>query len=57
MISLQYFRLFPGKKVCFPISLNLLLKGVPAVAVETNPTSIHEDSGSIPDWVKDPALP
>ena len=41
--------------------LNKRQEGVPSVAQQvTNPTSIYEDVGSVPDlaqWVKDLALP
>ena len=41
--------------------IKVVFWGVPIIAQGlTNPTHIHEDTGSIPgldQWVKDPALP
>ena len=56
------FLLIPDAQIGEPdMGLRTLTLGVPVVAQWlTNPTSIHEDQGSIPglaQWVKDPLLP
>ena len=52
--------LFPSIRAAAAIKKLILTWSSHCGSVETNLTSIHEDTGSIPDlilWVKDPALP